>query len=117
MLRKHLLAALIATSTAVAAMAAMPGKAAAGTHVGIYVGVGVPAPGYWYAGPWWSAPVVVYYPVPYYVPVNYRAPRVYHRPRWRTRCWTRKRIVRKWNGHRWVKKVVRKRSCRRVRVW
>ncbi len=49
--------------------------------------------------------------------INYRSPGITHRPRWRTQCWTVRRTIRQWDGHRWVKKVVRTRTCRLVRVW
>ena len=89
--------------------------AQAKTHVHIHIGVGVPGPAYW-GGPY-------YYPYYYYVPrpviynTYYVTPRRYHRPRWRTRCWRQRKVIRWWNGHRWKRKVVRKRVCRRVRVW
>ena len=114
MLRRGLPALLMAAGIATAAITGTTQPAMARTHVHVHLGWGVLGP-YYYPGWGWYGPVY-YYPVPYYVPVYTYRPRP-HRPRWRWRCRMRRRVVRRWNGHRWVRRVIRRRVCRRVRVW
>jgi len=105
MLRKTLMAAAAALVMATAGLTGAANKAQARTHVYLGFGFGVP---YW-----------GYYPYPYYVPAPYYyVPRYYYpRHRYRRRCWRVKRWRRVWNGHRWVRRRVWVRRCRRVRYW
>ncbi len=108
MYRRTIAAIMTAAALTIAGAGLAPTTAEAKTHVYLGIGVGAPYWGY-YPPPYWG-----YYYAP---PVYYYAPRYYYyAPRYRVRCWKVKRWRRVWNGHRWVKKRVWKRKCRRIRI-
>ncbi len=104
-------AAVIAVGSAFTSAAPAEAK----THVHIHLGIGVPGPVVYWGAPYY--PPYYYAPAPVIYNTYYVAPRRYYRPRWRTRCWRQRKVIHWWNGHRWRHKVVRKRVCRRVRIW